>query len=217
MIFLRVYLETYSFIFLLRLCELLIFGFTFLIVLVEVGWIIYYIFSGGSFFNGRIRSERNRPYSKIKLDILALFVWGISAFLEVHQGLIPSLKNASQERLFEHYQKHKAEFENAIVAIRSVRLSGDAQRLLLDLNLCGDYEVANDAKYEIKNYTANPVVYLYLYKDHIWANAGYEKGYAFSEKELAPQVQNIDKDPTEDNKMNYQKIDKNWYLFYYYW
>ncbi len=54
---------------------------SFWILLAELIQVFYYVFSGGSLWDREIRLSHHRPYSGLKLDFRALFVWGISFFL----------------------------------------------------------------------------------------------------------------------------------------
>jgi hypothetical protein len=123
-------------------------------------------------------------------------------------GWFPTLQNASQEKLVKYFESHKSEFENVITELRSGVNAAKIQTDLKKLGLCGQF-VPQDKCGQ---------TYLYLYKDDIWVGAGYYKGFAYSLTEPTPLVNDIDKAGSALYcKTIFQKIDVNWYLFFYFY
>jgi hypothetical protein len=177
-----------------------------LILLSEIIWCVYYAFTGGSLLDLKIRQERGRPYSRLKIDLVGMAAGVLTMFISMNPSWLPLLKNAGQAKLVRHFQEHRNEFENAVTMIKTDKdpyvIQGDLKRL----GLCGKYE------------NRGGVISLNLYNDPIWVGAGYFKGYVFSDKKtLLPQVDDIDGGKVAYSTMTFQKIEKNWYLYFYYY
>ena len=195
----------------------------FLVLIIELVRIIFFIFSGGSLFDLKIREGRDRPYSRLKLDFVALIIWIISTYLFfANPGWFPTLKHSTQEELVKYCQKNRDEFNVVVSLVQTAGNDNEIRAHLKKLGLTGEFEI--ESNNHLKQLDLSKLhkiesgnIYFYLYRNDIWANAGYHKGFVYSENTLTPLVKNIDKDKIDWCKRTYQNIDGNWYLFYYYY